>query len=332
MSNADSIIWPAWRGAVLGVALVLASGPGWSASPSQAPLFLVEGVSPNLIVTLDDSGSMTSAYTPDGMSSYTIANRSSSYNPMYYNPAITYEAPWKVTFSGGRLISERYTTSFDKVFYDGFLTIQTGTLDLNKYTGNGYGQNSIQTVNTTDSYKQYAHYYQFDAACPHARNTATSTLSAVQNCAADSSYSNANACTKSCFAPRWVTTAEEKQNYANWFSFYRTRQLATRTAANLALFDLPDHIRVTWQALNSCYSTNFNQSSTAWQPSPTSTRRTSSTSPAAWPPVAARRWAPRRTGSTATWATPPPTTPMPVRRAARATSRPNTPAVPPITC
>lgn len=263
MYSAEMIHSPAWLGAILGGALLLASGPGWCATPSQAPLFLVEGVAPNLIVTLDDSGSMTSAYTPDGMSSYTIANRSAAYNPMYYNPAITYEAPWKVTFSNGRLVSERYTTSFDKAYYDGFLTIQTGTLDLNKYTGNGYGQNSIQTVNTTDTYKQYAHYYQFDAACPHARNTATSTLSAVQNCATDYSYTNANACTKSCFAPRWITTAEEKQNYANWFSFYRTRQLATRTAANLALFDLPEHIRVTWQGLNSCYSTHFNMSSTA---------------------------------------------------------------------
>ncbi|NMZ62053.1 pilus assembly protein [Pseudomonas nitroreducens] len=256
MCNAETLL----RGALLGAA-VLAGGNAAAATPSQAPLFLVEGVSPNLIVTLDDSGSMTSAYTPDGMSSYTIANRSASYNPMYYNPAITYEAPWKVTFSGGRLISERYTTQFDKAYYDGFLTLQTGTLDLNRYTGNGYGQNSIQAVNTTDSYKQYAHYYQFDAACPHARNVATNALSAVQNCATDYSYTNANACTKSCFAPRWVTTAEEKQNYANWFSFYRTRQLATRTAANLALFELPDHIRVTWQGLNSCYNTNFNLSS-----------------------------------------------------------------------
>lgn len=258
MCNAELLL----RGALLGAAL-LAGGNAAAATPSQAPLFLVEGVSPNLIVTLDDSGSMTSAYTPDGMSSYSIANRSSAYNPMYYNPAITYEAPWKVTFSGGRLVSERYTTSFDKAYYDGFLTLQTGTQDLNRYTGNGYSQNATQAVNSTDAYQRYAHYYQFDAACPHARNVATSSLSAVQNCAADSSYTSANSCTRTCFAPKWVTTAAEKQNYAHWFSFYRTRQLATRTAANLALFDLPDHIRVTWQGLNSCYNTNFNLSSTA---------------------------------------------------------------------
>ncbi|WP_448679197.1 pilus assembly protein [Pseudomonas nicosulfuronedens] len=260
MSSADKS-YPGIPAALL--ACMLASAGAWGAAPSQAPLFLVEGVSPNLIVTLDDSGSMTSAYTPDGMSSYSIANRASAYNPMYYNPDITYEAPWKVTFSGGRIVSERYTTSFDKAYYDGFLTLQTNTVDLNKSTGNGYSQNALQSVNTTDAYQRYAHYYQFDAACPHARNVATSTLSAVQNCAADSSFTSASACTRTCFTPKWITTAQEQQNYANWFSFYRTRQLATRTAANLALFDLPEHIRVTWQGLNNCYSPNFNLNSTA---------------------------------------------------------------------
>ncbi|MFV3335099.1 pilus assembly protein [Pseudomonas sp. NY15437] len=262
MSSADPFRPPLRLAALAGLAILLTGTEVHGAVPSQAPLFLVEGVSPNLIVTLDDSGSMTSAYTPDGMSSYTIANRSTAYNPMYYNPDITYEAPWKVSVSGGRIVSERYATSFDKAYYDGFLTNQTGTVDLNRYTGNGYSQNATQAVNSTDSYRRYAHYYQFDASCPHARNVATSTLSAVQNCAADSSYTSASACTRTCFTPHWVTTAEEKQNYANWFSFYRTRQLATRTAANLALFDLPEHIRVTWQALNSCYNTNFSMSST----------------------------------------------------------------------
>ncbi|MBB4865273.1 type IV pilus assembly protein PilY1 [Pseudomonas nitritireducens] len=263
MSSAEPLRSPRLPALLLGGALLLASDYGWAATPSQAPLFLVEGVSPNLIVTLDDSGSMTSAYTPDGMSSYAIANRSSAYNPMYYNPAITYEAPWKVTFSGGRVVSERYTTSFAKAYYDGFLTNQTSTVDLSRNTGNGYSQNAIQAVNSTDAYQRNAHYYQFDAACPHARNVATSSLSAVQNCAADSSYTSASACTRTCFTPHWVSTEKEQQNYANWFSFYRTRQLATRTAANLALFDLPEHIRVTWQGLNYCTSISFNLSSTS---------------------------------------------------------------------
>lgn len=53
----------------------------------QEPLFLTEGVAPNLLVTLDDSGSMAYAFAPDSISgrSTTRRFRSSDYNPMYYN-------------------------------------------------------------------------------------------------------------------------------------------------------------------------------------------------------------------------------------------------------
>ncbi len=44
-----------------------------------------------------------------------------------------------------------------------------------------------------------------------------------------------------------------KQNFANWYSFYRTRQLATRSAAIRAFATMPDNVRLTWGALNSCY-------------------------------------------------------------------------------
>lgn len=44
----------------------------------------------------------------------------------------------------------------------------------------------------------------------------------------------------------------ERQNFANWYSFYRTRALATLTAANLAFNNLPPSIRFTWQDLDRC--------------------------------------------------------------------------------
>jgi type IV pilus assembly protein PilY1 len=47
---------------------------------------------------------------------------------------------------------------------------------------------------------------------------------------------------------------DERQNFANWYSFARTRNLATMTAATLAFSDLSPDARVAWQALNSCDS------------------------------------------------------------------------------
>jgi type IV pilus assembly protein PilY1 len=45
---------------------------------------------------------------------------------------------------------------------------------------------------------------------------------------------------------------DERQNFANWYSFYRTRMLATTSGAALAFADLDSTTRVSWQALNTC--------------------------------------------------------------------------------
>lgn len=70
-----------------------------------------------------------------------------------------------------------------------------------------------------------------------------------------------------CYVRRWVgdtndiykrpdgsaATADEKtQNFANWYSYYRTRNLAMVSGTMSALTGLDDDTRVAWQALNTC--------------------------------------------------------------------------------
>ncbi|MGY6276210.1 pilus assembly protein [Methylomonas sp. MgM2] len=45
---------------------------------------------------------------------------------------------------------------------------------------------------------------------------------------------------------------DERQNFANWYSFFRTRNLMTVTATSRAMANLPNSYRVAWQSLNSC--------------------------------------------------------------------------------
>ena len=45
---------------------------------------------------------------------------------------------------------------------------------------------------------------------------------------------------------------DERQNFANWYSFWRTRNLATISAASLTFAGLSPSTRVAWQALNTC--------------------------------------------------------------------------------
>jgi type IV pilus assembly protein PilY1 len=45
---------------------------------------------------------------------------------------------------------------------------------------------------------------------------------------------------------------DERQNFANWYSFARTRNLATVTAASLSFSTLDSSARIAWQGLNTC--------------------------------------------------------------------------------
>jgi type IV pilus assembly protein PilY1 len=98
--------------------------------PAQSPLILSESVAPNLIFTLDDSGSMVWAYTPDNIANLSDKRRvkSAAFNPMYYNPAITYELPVKYEADGARSTTQ-YSTSFTAAYYNGFVPTR-GSVNL----------------------------------------------------------------------------------------------------------------------------------------------------------------------------------------------------------
>src|SRR3990172_1897876 len=49
-----------------------------------------------------------------------------------------------------------------------------------------------------------------------------------------------------------VVGAGEQQNFANWYSFYRVRALAAKTAAGKAFTNVTANLRFAYQRLNSC--------------------------------------------------------------------------------
>lgn len=51
---------------------------------------------------------------------------------------------------------------------------------------------------------------------------------------------------------RAATEAEKEQNFANWYSFYRTRTLSLISSADIAFWDVSDQARIAWQNLNTC--------------------------------------------------------------------------------
>src|SRR5688572_3836936 len=91
-------------GHIIGCAtLVLAAAPSQAAVTfSDTPLFLTVTVPPNLILTLDDTGSMRRAFVPELCAGVgdndcdLLDNRyakAANYNLIHYNPDVKYPAP-----------------------------------------------------------------------------------------------------------------------------------------------------------------------------------------------------------------------------------------------
>lgn len=298
------------------------------AAVSQSPLSATVGVPPNLILTLDDSGSMRAAYTPDDINSARDSRRtrSTSYNSMYYDPSVTYEIPKKYDVNG--VESGMYSTAFTAAYYNGYRTT-LGSVDLSKRYAATWWQNPLTAHSTTFTAndpdytrRQFANnptadfrtvvtlslsgtgsttitlaglsvtvqrqsggtgcnatYASQAAACSRNNNQYTVDLSQVfvpayyyvfkpglSGCvgATDELKKNDDA----CYELRYVSSTsgeirqgsadglDERSNFAIWYSFYRTRALATSSSARLAFSELSSNIRFTWQSLNSCQSLN----------------------------------------------------------------------------
>lgn len=242
---------------------------------SQQPLFLSTGVDPNIIVTLDNSNSMKWGFIPDSLG-YSANNlratrrvKSSTFNPLYYNPAVTYAVPKKVTFGNGGLTVADYPVSsgngfdFTKVYVNGFRP-GAGTVDLSKdyrvaweydtsrgqdtdYSrGTNYGGNTgvinylaenpsqdFARTERTDGVQAY--YYRFNA-----RNAGCNGSIADDDC-----YTLVN-----------PTSAADRQNFAIWYAFYRNRALSMQSSANLAFSQFSNTVRLTWQDLSNCTTLN----------------------------------------------------------------------------
>jgi type IV pilus assembly protein PilY1 len=94
-------------------------------SLSDTPLFLTSSTTSNVVLTIDDSGSMERGYVPDSLGDSTSKLNSalftaSSYNALYYNPRVSYAIPTRTD-------GVSYSTSFTAAYVNGFDTSKGST-------------------------------------------------------------------------------------------------------------------------------------------------------------------------------------------------------------
>ncbi len=237
-----------WQSLLCGA--LLASGTVHAAIDiASAPLETGSTVDPNIFFVIDDSGSMLQGMMPEnlednanvssGCSKKTYAGLSMCYydmtgraylasvhmNKLYYNPSITYPVPTKAdgtTFGPASYIAARV---------DGYVST-SATINLS----NGYraimAAGSINTGAKTvfavspGGTEGAAFYYTYTTGC------------------INSVYSD------SCYTQKGLTTAAEQQNFANWFSYHRTRLLAAKSGIGSAFHQQSTAMRVGYGSIN----------------------------------------------------------------------------------
>lgn len=249
--------------AVLLAAGIFTAPPGTAAllPLSSIPLSVANTTKPNIMYTLDNSGSMDWPFMPDqdmwGPGSQTGVDTStgtfhhcyknSIFNDVYYDPTETYLPG--VTSTGTAMPNASFTAAPLDPYasYDGGST--TATLDLatsfdlygseypyyyyDAYYFYNWGWIAYQYPNALNP--QPAYYYNYTGSGTPQRNY----------CYPDSDYTKVVVS-----ATSGPGGTDERQNFANWFSYYRTRVLTTKSSLGAAFSGLTSQYRVGFSTIN----------------------------------------------------------------------------------
>lgn len=244
---------------------------------SDVPLFLTTAVDPNVIFTLDDSGSMQFEIMPDGLivrdtryvfprassvygsSDYenrvvgfdadnwrSASLRSSDVNKIYYNPVVRY-LPW--SNSDGSLMANASPTCAP---HNPFNTAK-GCRDLTQdNTQSAFWLKTKDTTLTLEESRTFypAVYFRYNGGPV---NSASSYIQ-VEIKSSVSNY-DGSAERTDCVAAPVCTYAEEIQNFANWYTYYRSRILLSRAGVGRAFTLQGNNMRVGFGAINKSSNT-----------------------------------------------------------------------------
>jgi type IV pilus assembly protein PilY1 len=215
------------------------------AEMAQSPLFLETKLAPNIMFTLDDSGSMDYEVLPDNVSSASFTDtgatlsvakfRSSAVNQIFYDPAVRYR-PWQ------KADGTWYADSMPSAARND--PRNTATINLVD-TGQTCNRYNVCTPNP-----YYAFYYKYNGG-----NTGTFSNYAISKIESGKNYAKAEARTDCVTLATECTYTEEIQNFANWYTYYRKRIFTAIAGTSQAFNGLDGNYRVGYGQINSASTT-----------------------------------------------------------------------------
>ncbi len=267
----------------LGVAVLVfgAGAPGQARADdlniAQSPLFVATNVEPNVMFTLDDSGSMQWEYMPDGpefrytlklfpapsglyggvdyanqvpsvkdSNIHNLYGRSAANNGVFYNPDITY-SPWSRPDG-----TEMPPADPRNALYNPDIP-GLGDLDLTReqtqsavwFRGNSLDQAFCDPCNGNHTYKPIT-YYNYQGGPRGSASSYQKVVITLADTPAGATFTSPSGVTR--------TRDEEIQNFANWFQYHRSRILTARGAIGQAFTRMPDQARVGFAAINNGFA------------------------------------------------------------------------------
>jgi len=254
-----NLMQPCLRVLLIFVACLLSYGTAYATNLglSNVPLDVQEGVAPNILLTVDDSGSMSWSFLPDGVySSYNDARGASSeFNALYYNPAITYVPG--VDSNNASLGNATFTAAWDNGYHQSGAGTCTVNLSTSYKPSWYYGDNCDGTTdkneyanNAPTGANGAAYYYVYDSTNKTGCTTSDNACyDAVIINDKNKTYTGSADRTDCKNAPS-CNYDEEAQNFANWYSYYRKRTLLAKNAAGRAFAQITGNIRAAHQTIN----------------------------------------------------------------------------------
>ncbi|MGB4766916.1 MAG: PilC/PilY family type IV pilus protein [Rugosibacter sp.] len=221
-------------------------------------------VKPNILFTLDDSGSMAWKYMPDdvGSNTNTVGFRNNQCNLVYYNPSIAYVIPKTSTSSD---VNTATPATFTAAYNDGFYSYDGASSSATNLSSSFKSQSSDTA--------QPAYYWTYLGATTLApltgdcqKTLASSSDSTTKEiCTDNSRYPNTTApifanCALAGKTALWrkvlvsstsgPAATDERQNFTNWYSYYSYRLNMMKSAAGRVFVNLSDSYRVGFITIN----------------------------------------------------------------------------------
>ncbi len=240
-----------------------ASQPG-DVDLNSVPPDLTTSVDPNIVVTFDDSGSMANDYMGDfrpwttngswtGYKAYCAgviggggaAWANLAMNGVYYNPNVLYLPP--VNADG--TFFPQAQAALTAVVKDGVTAWRprsaSGSTSTQNFTLTGSSRWKCPGDSSGSSPLPSGGPYYYKYTGPSLGTGSAPDTTALYN----NSNWTAVAVTNAPVTIDGVTTTGY-QNWANWYSYYRTRNMMTRTALSRVFSNFGSNLRVAWQNIN----------------------------------------------------------------------------------